>query len=165
MNSGAGMAMDLGLSFVPVVGTLWNGGKAVYELARGNYGKAAENATYAALGILPVRNFYQMNNMLRKNNSTSPNHRTQFVKYEIAPVVSGESAAKRSSKAHLNLDFHYRQLAGKAMFMQQLTPMEASGKKDEKTQRLPQLPYLYDRLAAVKPPSSRPKQSQKRKKR
>ena len=46
------MAADLGLGFVPVVGSIWNGGRALWHAAHGNWGDAAMNASMAGLSMI-----------------------------------------------------------------------------------------------------------------
>lgn len=46
-------AADIGMSMIPVVGTVWNGGKAIADVARGDYKSALQNAAWAAAGLIP----------------------------------------------------------------------------------------------------------------
>lgn len=51
-KDGALLAADFGLGSIPVVGTIWNGGRAVWDAAHGNWGGAATNAALAGLGLV-----------------------------------------------------------------------------------------------------------------
>jgi hypothetical protein len=93
-----------------------------------------------AIGVLPVRNFYMMNNMMRQHN--------MGLKYTLDKKTGANAAntananAKKGNKkgrAFSEMDYGYKEYEGQVLFTKKLT--EATDWND-----MPSLPYLYGRI-------------------
>jgi hypothetical protein len=95
----------------------------------------------STLGVIPSRNFYMVNNLLRKQG-------IGFFRY----VIDGVSEKKNKDKVK-RTDFYYKEYEGKATFKTTLDRIQGN--------KLIDLPYLYERM---KSNNETPKSDNKKKK-
>lgn len=87
-----------------------------------------------AVGVVPVRNFYMMNNLMRSQG--------MGVKYAIdnKTAMKAKPQPQSQPKGKQPIDFKYSYYEGRAIFKQTLDKV--------KNNALPQLPYLYGRIVS-----------------
>ena len=88
-----------------------------------------------AVGVLPVRNFYMMNNLMRSQG--------MGVKYSVdkkSKQAGKDGKDGKDGKKQKAIDFKYNHFEGRAIFKQALDRVKGHA--------LPQLPYLYGRIVS-----------------
>lgn len=86
----------------------------------------------STLGVIPSRNFYMVNNLLRKQG-------IGFFRY----IIDGVSEKKNKDKIK-RADFYYKEYEGKATFKTTLDKIQGN--------KLIDLPYLYERMKSSNEP-------------